>query len=121
MSKMNNNIKRFNECNYDLYLSYHISQKRKVQKIFNFFKNSNLNVWFGNENDNFDDNLHALQFSLAFIYFPCKEYQKCIKNRIEYSIANEQGIKIINLSNNYLLNEIDENNELLKNIIKNIK
>lgn len=34
MSKMNNNIKRFNECNYDLYLSYHISQKRKVQKIF---------------------------------------------------------------------------------------
>ena len=99
---------------------YHSSEKRKAQKIFNFFKNSNLNVWFGNENDNFDENLHALQFSLVFIYFPCKEYQKCIKNRIEYSIANEQGIKIINLSNNYLL-EIEENNELLRNIVKNIK
>lgn len=85
-----------NKYNYDLYLSYNVSQKRNVQEICKLFKNSKLKVWLAKEEDQFDDNLNALQSSLIFVCFPCKEYQKCIKNRIEYSIAKEQGMKIIN-------------------------
>ena len=99
MPKQNRNP--FNdEFIYDLYLSYHVSQKRLVEKIFNYLKSSlNLNVWLSNDDANFNENLNALQFTrLAFVCFPCKEYQNCIKNRIEYSIASEQQMKIINFT-----------------------
>lgn len=103
-----------NENNYDLYISYHPTQKTQVEEICSLFKHSGLTFWFNKDTTrkNFDEDLHALQQSYIFVCFPSKEYQKCIQNRIEYSIAAEQEMKIVNLNlgeMNSQLNETAEN------------
>lgn len=100
---------------YDLYISYNTAQKSQVEYMCQLFKNANLKIWFDKDplNDDissnkFDQNLHALHNSYLFVCFLSKEYQKSIKNRIEYSIALEQEMKIVNI---YL----DDQNETKKN------
>lgn len=44
----------------------------------------------------FNQNISALKSSLIFVCFLSKDYQTCINNRIEYSIALEENMKIIN-------------------------
>lgn len=94
-----------NELNdYDLYISYNQKQKAQVNHICKLFKEADLKIWYDQEKANntnsdniFNSNLHALQSSYIFICFLSKDYQKSIKNRIEYSIAVEQNKKIINI------------------------
>ena len=88
---------------FDLYISYNPKQKAQADLICNIFKNANLKIWYdrdrgakNSKEGNFDHNLHALQSSYIFVCFLSRDYQKCIKNRIEFSIASEQKMKIMN-------------------------
>jgi hypothetical protein len=87
---------------YDIYISYNSAQlDQGVSDICNYFKNwFNLNIWFDQDNEYNDSavsDFDALQSSLIFICFPSKEYKKNIKNRLEYSIALKQEMRIIEL------------------------
>lgn len=88
---------------FDLYISYNPKQKEQVKQICSIFKNYNLKIWYDQDQsqphvneEKFDKNLNALQSSYIFVCFLSRDYQKCIKNRIEFSIAHEQNMKIMN-------------------------
>lgn len=95
-------VKRSN--NYDLYISFHPAQKQLVEIFCNQIKDDNLKIWHDHESESED--LIALKTSSLFVYVPSKEYKKCIRNMIEYSIALEQEMKIITLN----ANEIESSN-----------
>ena len=89
---------------YDLYISYNSAQlDQGVSDICDYLKKwFNLNIWFDEIFNNNNDEtsvreFDALQSSLIFICFPSKEYKKNIKNRLEYSIALKQEMRIIEL------------------------
>lgn len=87
------------DTTYDLYISYHSAQKTKVDYCCKLFRNANLKLFCDKDLNNlpnkFEQNLTKLQSSFIFVCFLSKEYQKCIKNRIEFSVAVEQNVKII--------------------------
>lgn len=95
MPSRQHNSKRRNTLSYDLYISYHPAQLKLVENFYNQVKNDGLKIWWDHESD---DSVRALQSSSIFVCFPSKQYQKSIKNRIEYSIALEQEMKIITLN-----------------------
>ena len=88
--------KRSKKYKYDVYISYHPAQRGLVENFCNQVKSDNLNIWY-DENNSSTFNVRALQSSAMFICFPSKEYKKSMKNRIEYSIALEQDMKIITM------------------------
>lgn len=86
------------QSKYDCYISYHPAQRLQVEAFCIQVKNDNLKIWYDHNHENdFNENVRALQSSAMFVCFPSKEYKKNIKNRIEYSIALEQNMKIISL------------------------
>lgn len=129
--------KEIDDVIYDLYISYNPKQKEQVDYVCKLFKEANLNIWYDqehinntNDDNKFDSNLHALQSSYIFVCFLSKDYQKCIKNRIEYSIAKEQNKKVINIYLNDFKTEFNEkrnkedfsfNGESMHELSKNIK
>jgi hypothetical protein len=120
--------------NYDLYISYNWSQFNQVKIICDLLKESEFNIWFdesetvNNDLNEFEKNIHALQTSLVFIYFPSREYNKCTKNKIEYTTAFEQNMKMIcldlNTTNGNTTNgtsnttQFKINNSMIKNYSK---
>ena len=94
--KMNSNY-------YDIYISYNSAQLEEgVTLICDYLRKwFKLNIWFDQDKHENNDSSYcefdALQSSLIFICFPSKEYKKSIKNRIEYSIALKQEMRIIEL------------------------
>lgn len=121
--------------NYDLYISYNWSEFNQVKIICDLLKESEFNIWFDdsetvNDLNEFEKNIHALQTSLVFIYFPSREYNKCIKNKIEYTTAFEQNMKMISLdlnahpttsttnSNSLNSTQFKINNSMIKNYSK---
>ena len=106
MSNSNNkssvNVKKFKY--FDIYISYHPAQRIPVEHICQQFKQFNLRVWYDKDSlheeteNEFDENIQALQSSFLFICFPSDEYQKKLKNRIEFSIAAEQEMRMISLN-----------------------
>lgn len=95
MSVSSTSSKRAKRYKYDLYISYHPAQRELVRTFCDQInKNENIRIWC-DESCSSSFNVRALQSSEMFICFPSKEYKKSIKNRIEYSIAIEQDMKII--------------------------
>ena len=94
--------------NYDLFISYNSAQLDKgVTEICNYLQNRfNLNIWFNKDQNNLSSSssssssiseLNALESSLIFLCFPSNEYKKSTKNKLEYSIALKQEMRIIEL------------------------
>ena len=95
-----------NSNNYDLFISYNSAQLDKgVTEICNYLQNRfNLNIWFNKDQNNLSSSssssiseLNALESSLIFLCFPSNEYKKSTKNKLEYSIALKQEMRIIEL------------------------
>ena len=110
--------RKFEIKKYDLYISYHPTQIKQVEKVTKSFQNVNLKMW--HEHDMFESDLEALQSSFMFVCFLSKEYKKNINNKIEYSIAKQKEMKIIT----FMLNEeadLDKNSEKDNEIIINLK
>ena len=88
---------------YDVYISYNSAQlDQGITLICDYLKQKfKLNIWFKNNNnqekENENSELDALQSSLIFVCFPSNEYKKSIKNRLEYTIALKQEMRIIEL------------------------
>ena len=104
MSNLNNRPVSSKKKNYfDIYISYHPAQRIQVEHICQQFKKFNLRIWYDKDliadtENEFDENVHALQTSFLFVCFPSEEYKKNLKNRMELSIALEQEMKIISLN-----------------------
>jgi hypothetical protein len=91
--------RRNTAVSYDLFISYHPAQFKLVENFYNQVKTDSLNIWWDQESKRSpDENVRALQSSSIFVCVPSKQYQKSMKNRIEYSIALEQEMKIITLN-----------------------
>jgi hypothetical protein len=87
---------------YDLFISYNSAQLDKgVTEICNYLQNRfNLSIWFNKDQNNLSSSiseLNALESSLIFLCFPSNEYKKSTKNKLEYSIALKQEMRIIEL------------------------
>ena len=88
----------------------------RFKSFYNQVKTNSLNIWWDHEcKRSPDENVHALQSSSIFVCFPSKQYQKSLKNRIEYSIALEQEMKIITLN----VDEDEEEEEKKKELGEN--
>ena len=103
---------------FDLYISYNPAQRVQVEHICQQFKFFNLRIWYdqdhmsgGDQVNEFDENIQALQSSFIFVCFPSEEYEKNLKNRAEFSTAIEQEMRIMcfNLEN-YMLTTKDRHN-----------
>jgi hypothetical protein len=115
---------------FDLYISYNSAQLIQVEHVCQMFKQANMRIWYDQDGlieeteNKFDESIQALQSSFIFLCFPSKEYKKCLKNRIEYSIALEQEMKIIcvNLEDIKMPNTVEINlNETQLNSKESIK
>ena len=88
----------------------------EAEHICQKLKNDNIKIWFDTDYSSgvlhkFDDSISALRNSYLFVCFTSKEYMKNIKCRMEFYIAVEQKINIVNLKMEEMEFDLIDRNE----------
>lgn len=105
---------------YDIYLSYNKSAQEFIDRLCYTLRANNLRVYystpFNTSSGQYDESMQALQKSLLFVSIQGQDYLSSLKCRVDFSLAIDQKLSILNLRNT---DKVSRDASLLKDRIDN--